>query len=153
VIQVHYQILSQIYSCWMPDISISDYIVNFANIVNQGTAYYSPVGNSIIIKNYNNITGLIDISEYVSEITKISKIYDEHYIDIVNEMYDNTNIVYRFNTNNNSDANKTLFKSIICDIPRDGYDGDDINCNTIGASDKNLFLISTYNKLLVIKET
>lgn len=137
----------QIYSCWMPDISISDYIVNYANIVNQGTAYYSPVNDAIIIKNYNNITGLIDISEYVSEISKISKIYDEHYIDIVNEMYDNTNIVYRFETNNTSTANKTLFKSIICDIPRDGYDGDDINCNTIGASDKNLFLISTYSKV------
>lgn len=136
----------QIYSCWMPDISINDYIVNFANIVNQGTAYYSPVNDSIIIKSYNYITGLIDISEYVSEITKISKIYDEHYIDIVNEIYDSASILYRFETNNTSTANKTLFKSIIVDIPKDGYDGDNYNFNTIGTSDKNLFLISTYGQ-------
>lgn len=138
--------VSQIYSCWMPDISINDYIVNYANIVNQGTAYYSPVNDSIIIKNYNNIKGWIDISEYVSEITKISKIYDEHYIDIVNEIYDNKRILYRFETNNTSKANKTLFKSIIVDIPKDGYDGEDYNFNTIGTSDKNLFLISTYGQ-------
>ena len=138
--------VSQIYSCWMPDISISDYIVNYSNIVNQGTAYYSPVNDSIIIKNYNNITGLIDISEYVSEISKISKIYDEHYIDIVNEIYDNKSILYRFETNNTSTSNKTLFKSIICDIPKDGYDGEDYNFNTIGTSDKNLYLISTYGQ-------
>ena len=140
--------VSQIYSCWMPDISINDYIVNYANIVNQGTAYYSTVNDSIIIKNYNEITGLIDISEYVSEITKISKIYDEHYIDIVNEIYDSTSILYRFETNNTSTANKTLFKSIIVDIPKDGYDGDDYNFNTIGTSDKNLFLISTYSQVV-----
>ena len=145
--------VSQIYSCWMPDISINDYIVNYANIVNQGTAYYSPVNDSIIIKNYNNITGLIDISEYVSEITKISKIYDEHYIDIVNEIYDSTSILYRFETNNTSTANKTLFKSIIVDIPKDGYDGDDYNFNTIGTSDKNLFLISTYSQDVSENET
>ena len=138
----------QIYSCWMPDISISDYIVNYANIVNQGTAYYSPVNDSIIIKNYNNITGLIDISDYVSEISKISKIYDEHYIDIVNEIYDNKSILYRFETNNTSTSNKTLFKSIIVDIPKDGYDGEDYNFNTIGTSDKNLFLISTYSQVV-----
>lgn len=135
--------VSQIYSCWMPDISINDYIINYANIVNQGTAFYSPVNDSIIIKNYNNITGLTDISEYVSEISKISKIYDEHYIDIVNEIYDNKSILYRFETNNTSTSNKTLFKSIICDIPKDGYDTN-FNCNTIGASDKNLFLIKTF---------
>ncbi len=140
--------VSQIYSCWMPDISISDYIVNYANIVNQGTAYYSPVSDSIIIKNYNNITGLTDISDYVSEISKISKIYDEHYIDIVNEIYDNKSILYRFETNNTSTSNKTLFKSIIVDIPKDGYDGDDYNFNTIGTSDKNLFLISTYSQVV-----
>lgn len=137
----------QIYSCWMPDISISDYIVNYANIVKQGTAYYSPVNDSIIIKDYNTITGLIDISEYVSEITKISKIYDEHYIDIVNEIYDSESILYRFETNNTSTSNKTLYKSIIVDIPKDGYDGDDYNFNTIGTSDKNLFLISTYSQV------
>ena len=135
--------VSQIYSCWMPDISISDYIINYANIVNQGTAYYSPVSDSIIIKNYNNIKDLTDISDYVSEITKISKIYDEHYIDIVNEIYDNKSILYRFETNNTSTSNKTLFKSIIVDIPKDGYDTN-FNCNTIGASDKNLFLIKTF---------
>ena len=140
--------VSQIYSCWMPDISISDYIVNYANIVNQGTAYYSPVNNSIIINNYNNITGLIDISEYVSEITKISKIYNEHYIDIVNEIYDSAKILYRFETNNTSTSNKTLYKSIIVDIPKDGYDGEDYNFNTIGTSDKNLFLISTYSQVV-----
>ena len=140
--------VSQIYSCWMPDISISDYIINYANIVNQGTAYYSPVNDSIIIKNYNNITGLTDISDYVSEISKISKIYDEHYIDIVNEIYDNKSILYRFETNNTSTSNKTLFKSIIVDIPKDGYDGEDYNFNTIGTSDKNLFLISTYSQVV-----
>lgn len=132
----------------MPDISISNYIVNYANIVNQGTAYYSPVNDSIIIKNYNNITGLTDISDYVSEISKISKIYDEHYIDIVNEIYDNKSILYRFETNNISTENKTLFKSIIVDIPKDGYDGEDYNFNTIGTSDKNLFLISTYSQVV-----
>ena len=141
--------VSQIYSCWMPDISISDYIVNYANIVNKGTAYYSPVNDAIIIKNYNNnITGLIDISDYVSEISKISKIYDEHYIDIVNEIYDNKSILYRFETNNTSTSNKTLYKSIIVDIPKDGYDGEDYNFNTIGTSDKNLFLISTYDQVV-----
>ena len=86
---------------------------------------------------------MIDISDYVSEITKISKIYDEHYIDIVNEIYDNKSILYRFETNNTSTSNKTLFKSIIVDIPKDGYDTN-FNCNTIGASDKNLFLIKTF---------
>ena len=138
--------IGQIYSCWMPDISISDYIVNYANIVNKGTAYYSPVNDAIIIKNYNKITDLTDISDYVSEISKISKIFDEHYIDIVNEIYDNKSILYRFETNNTSTSNKTLYKSIIVDIPKDGYDGEDYNFNTIGTSDKNLFLISTYGQ-------
>ena len=142
--------VSSHYSLFMPDISITDYMVSYANIVNRGTIYYDTRDNTIKFKSYSLLENdVIDISEYISEISKVSKIFNYTDSYIYNEEDSVKNIIYDIDSNIVDGDSNAEYKSIISEISTDATDCSMTSLNT-GAptlqnrSDSLLYLTGTF---------
>ena len=144
--------ISRVYSQYMPDISINDFLISYANIINKGTIYYDTRTSRLMIKGYDNIKNVIDISNYVSEITKQSKLFDEHNIYMYCEENSSKINISKFTTNEYSNENNELYKSIFYELRFNSinslYQYDFVKtdgaASTIGRSDSFLYPISTF---------